>query len=457
MRSLQDTSEQKFTALQEETSKKIADLKKAFDAANRDKESMVIKYAMGEKDIMIARRGREEVEKRLKESAKDREGLQYKVKTLGSERTRLQGICESRGQETLAARKEGERWREEGRAQEAACLVAEGKLKAELEAHDQTRESLNTTFKQLCELQGSIDVVRAEADEARRAARAEEEEVKKKGAEQEAEISVKLMIDSAAATELDTVRRRQREVVQENNELSVKVQGAQQELSLTQAQLAELREVGSRQATEIVDLYAKCAELESVRVQLASETERGLAREAEVARLREERGELQAAMQGCRRKEAELLEFTQKLTDKNVSLQSEFSSVECRAGEVEEEQARLTGALFRAETGLAEVTGRLEVEASRRREETELLARKLAEKTRSGETDRQAVIDMRAELEVVKRQNVARLRELTKEVAAAKKRQELVEAGGLGVAREENGGGLSPGSRYWEGKCSQYL
>ena len=40
----------------------------------------MIKYAMGEKDIMIAKRGKEEVEKRLKESLKDKEGLQYKVK-----------------------------------------------------------------------------------------------------------------------------------------------------------------------------------------------------------------------------------------------------------------------------------------------------------------------------------------------------------------------------------------
>ena len=58
---------------------------------------MVIKYAMGEKDIMIAKRGKEEVEKRLKESLKDKEGLQYKVKTLGTERTRTldraKGTC----------------------------------------------------------------------------------------------------------------------------------------------------------------------------------------------------------------------------------------------------------------------------------------------------------------------------------------------------------------------------
>ena len=58
--------------------------------ANRDKESMVIKYAMGEKDILIARKGKEVAEKKLADSLKDKEGLQYKIKTLSNERTRLQ-------------------------------------------------------------------------------------------------------------------------------------------------------------------------------------------------------------------------------------------------------------------------------------------------------------------------------------------------------------------------------
>ena len=148
-----ESAEKKYKTLSEESNKKIGELKKAFEAANRDKESMVIKYAMGEKDIMIAKRGKEEVEKRLKESLKDKEGLQYKVKTLGTERTRLMGVCESRAQDFLMARKEGDKLKEEVKTQEARVKALEGKVKAEVDAHEQTRESLNTTFKQLCELQ----------------------------------------------------------------------------------------------------------------------------------------------------------------------------------------------------------------------------------------------------------------------------------------------------------------
>ena len=104
-----------------------------------------------------------------------------------------------------------------------------------------------------------------------------------------------------------------------------------------------------------------------------------------MARLREEGSEVQADMAACRRKEAELLEFTRKLTDKNVSLQSEFSSIEVRAKQVEEREKQMSASLSLSEAALVEVTSKLEEEASKRREETELLARKLAEKTRGGE------------------------------------------------------------------------
>ena len=199
-----EAAEKKYKTLSEESNKKIGELKKAFEAANRDKESMVIKYAMGEKDIMIAKRGKEEVEKRLKESLKDKEGLQYKVKTLGTERTRLMGVCESRAQDFLMARKEGDKLKEEAKTQEARVKALEVKVKAEVDAHEQTRESLNTTFKQLCELQvranlntldcvlinimsyfqGSIDEMKAEAETMIAAAKVEGEEIKRKGAEQ---------------------------------------------------------------------------------------------------------------------------------------------------------------------------------------------------------------------------------------------------------------------------------
>jgi len=443
LKSLKESSEKKYNHLHEDTTKKINDLKRAFDLANKDKESMVIKYAMGEKDIMIAKRGKEDLDKKMREALKDKEGFQYKIKTLSNERTRLQGICDSRAQETIAARKEGDKWKEEVKAIEAKMNLTSSRLKAEVDAHRETKESLDTTFKQLVEVQGSIDDIRAECSEIMNKNKVEEENLKKKEMIQEKEHSVKLMIDSVAAAELDTLRKKHKETINENNELSIKVQNNEKELLRYESTLSDLKETAAKQKTEIVDLYSKCAELESVKLQLTGESEKVAARDVEVTRLRAEAVELLADMASCRKKEGELLEYTQKLTDKNVTLQSEFSSVEARAATLEEEHGKIVVNFARAESKLSEVVGQLELETSKRREETEMLARKLAERVRAVEVANQQVIDTNNDLEVVKRQNMVRVKELTKELNLTKRKMDSLEKGG----GRESSPGLSISSR----------
>ena len=437
-----ETLESKYNKLQEETNKEINKLKKAYDHANRDKESMVIKYAMGEKDILIAKRGKEELEKKLKEALKDNDSYQYKVKTLGTERTRLQGLCESRGAETVQVKKELDKAREDLKLCDAKLTLANDKFKLESDAHKTTKENLDRTFKELLELQSSVDDVKAEYTDLIAKAKQEEDSKRKKEMNQEKEQSVKLMIDSAAAAELETLKSKYKEAIDENNELSVKVQSNEKDLLRYESSLSELKETLAKQKSEVVDLYSQCAELESVKVQLTSETEKVVARDAEVARLRAEATDLLSDMASCRRKEGELLEFTQKLTDKNVGLQSEFSSIQARATVLEEEHSRLVEAKVEAESSLAETREKLDSEVIKRKEETELLARKLAEKVKALEAANMKVIDANNDVEVVRRQNQARVRELSKELHSLKKRLEVAESGSRGQ-RETSLGQLS--------------
>ena len=455
-KNLKETSEslnKKYSSLNEESSRKINELKRAFDQANKDKESMVIKYAMGEKDILIARRGRDEFEKKLKEALKDNDSYQYKVKTLGTERTRLQGLCEARGQETNVAKKETDKLREDLKLCEAKLALANDKYKSESEAHKNTKENLDRTFKELLEVQGTIDDIKKEYTDLIDKAKQEEESKRLKEKIQEKEQSVKLMIDSAAAAELETLKKKYKEAIDENNDLSIKVQSNEKDLLKHESSLSELKETLANQKSEIVDLYSKCAELESVKVQLGSESEKVSARDAEISRLRSEAAELLSDMASCRKKEGELLEFTQKLTDKNVTLQSEFSSIEARAGTLEDEHSRIVSNQIETETKLNEVLVQLDIETKKRKEETELLARKLAEKVKSLETANQRVIDANNEVEVIRRQNQARVRELTKELNTTKKRLEAGSKDGVheDVVRGREG---SPGQLSLSSRCS---
>merc|ERR1719348_2095641 len=446
IQSTKSSLENRYKLLNDETSKRINDLKKAFDQANKDKESMVIKYAMGEKDILIAKRGRDEYEKRLKEALKDNDSFQYKIKTLGTDRTRLQGLCEARGQETNQAKKEVEKLKDELKLSEAKLTLANDKLKVEAESHQNTKESLDRTFKELLEVQGSIDDIKKEYSDLISKAKMEEESKRKKEMIQEKEQSVKLMIDSAAAAELETLKTKYKEAIDENNHLSVKVQNNEKELLMYESNLSEFKETLAKQKSEIVDLYSKGAELESVKLQLASETEKVVSRDAEVTRLRTEATDLLSDMAACRRKEGELLQFTQKLTDKNVTLQSEFGCVESRAADLEEKHSKIVTSYQETENRLSEVVRQLEIERAKRKEETELLAKKLAEKVKALETASQSVVDANNEVDVVRRQNQARVRELSKELSSVKKRLEVAERDS-GQEREGSPGQLSVSSR----------
>jgi len=446
LQSTKSSLETRYKLLNDETSKRINDLKKAFDQANKDKESMVIKYAMGEKDILIAKRGRDEYEKRLKEALKDNDSFQYKIKTLGTDRTRLQGLCEARGQETNQAKKEVEKLKDELKLSEAKLTLANDKLKVEAESHQNTKESLDRTFKELLEVQGSIDDIKKEYSDLISKAKMEEESKRKKEMIQEKEQSVKLMIDSAAAAELETLKTKYKEAIDENNHLSVKVQNNEKDLLTYESNLSELKETLAKQKSEIVDLYSKCAELESLKLQLASETEKVVSRDAEVTRLRTEATDLLSDMAACRRKEGELLQFTQKLTDKNVTLQSEFGCVESRAADLEEKHSKIVTSYQETENRLSEVVRQLDIERAKRKEETELLAKKLAEKVKALETASQSVVDANNEVDVVRRQNQARVRELSKELSSVKKRLEVAERDS-GQEREGSPGQLSVSSR----------
>lgn len=71
-------------------------LKKQFSSANRDKESMVMKYALGEKEVIVQRRGKEEAEKKLKQTQRELEDWQAKFKVLMNDKNRNQQVADSR-------------------------------------------------------------------------------------------------------------------------------------------------------------------------------------------------------------------------------------------------------------------------------------------------------------------------------------------------------------------------
>ena len=89
-------------------------------------------------------------------------------------------------------------------------------------------------------------------------------------------------------------------------------------------------------------------------MQLQKAEENNKAKAKEIERLRTENQEVNEDMAACRQKEAELLEFTQKLTDKNVTLQSDLATSEAKSSTLDSEHCRLSAKVADLEANLAE-------------------------------------------------------------------------------------------------------
>ncbi len=243
-------------------------------------------------------------------------------------------------QDVSVLKKEVERWKEEVKVQEAKACVASSRLKAEVDAHRETREHLDKTVRHLSDTRKEIEATRKECAEFMQRIREDEEAKQRQTKTTEIEQSAKLIIDAAAANELEALREKHARVIEENNALSVRVQKMELERLESDAAVSKLKEQVAGQKQEISDLLAQVAEMESLRLRLQREEERCGEARSEAERLRGEAAELREDMAACRRKEAELLEFTQKLTDKNVTLQSDLASAEAKAAALESEHAR---------------------------------------------------------------------------------------------------------------------
>ena len=73
---------------------------------------------------------------------------------------------------------------------------------------------------------------------------------------------------NVAAAKFDALKNKPKTTIYDINELCIKVRNNEKELLKYESNLSELKETVANQKTEIVDLYSKCAELESLKLQL---------------------------------------------------------------------------------------------------------------------------------------------------------------------------------------------
>ncbi|XP_033324802.1 coiled-coil domain-containing protein 186 isoform X1 [Megalopta genalis] len=414
-------------------------LKKEYSAANKERECMVMKYAVGEKQLIDTQRAREHAERKAKDSARQQELLQNKLREMQAERTRICNILDGKCREVTELQKEAEKLKEDVNMRDIKLKWTQNKLKLEMDTQKETQQKLDKATTRINEMKEECDLIRKETQETMRQFQQSEENkavtLDQQLKEQQARLILerhvtedKEMLRLQLQKEVETLKQRQQILIEENNTLSLKIQDAEKNRLNYESNLSNLKIIADQRQKEVLELNGKVSELETLKVQLQHKEQCQQSAEAEIDNLRLVNEELQADMYACRQKEAEMLDFTQKLTDKNVRLQLEFTAIEAKVKKLEEEHEPLHARIrhLMEEVKILEV--KLAKEQETRTEESKLLAMHVAEQTQLAQGLNQKLEDSQGENAVLKRKLQLTMKEMTRELQQCRKKLEAYQS-----------------------------
>ncbi|XP_039282900.1 coiled-coil domain-containing protein 186 [Nilaparvata lugens] len=423
-----------------EYEKQIEHLKRECDSANKEKEAAVVRYAVGEMEVITQKKEREGFEKKLKECNKEKEVLINKIKVLTSEKIELVkysiisiAAITERCTELSTAQKEVEHMKDEMTNRDIKLKWVQNKLKSETEGRKEAEEKLDEINAKVQSSLQEAEKAKQDALETIRQFQDSEENKAFTLGQKLKEEQVQLMLVQHEKedrertiqhlhSELQVCRAELQSTVDENTSLSVKIQQLEKERLEYEQNINQLKRLTDSQSQIIVELQASVQEMESLRARLQCEQERLASNQSEMERLRQSNSDLIQDMESCRKREEDMLEFTQKLTAKNVRLQSEFTVVEARAQQLEFEKDPMQKQVDELQAKVSALSKELSEEKTERAEESKVLARHVAEKTTRVKTLESQIDDLTNEAQIVKRKNAATLRELNRELAQLRKR-----------------------------------
>lgn len=412
--------------------------KKDYNIANKERESMVMKYAVSEKQLIDTQRAKEYAERKVKEMTTQQETLQNKLREMQGERTRICNILSNKHREMTDLQKEVERLKEDVKMRDIKLQWTQNKLKTEMDLQKETQQKLDKAMIRINEMKEECEQVRKETQETMRKFQQSEENkaitLDQQLKEQQARLILerhvtedKEMLRIQLQKEVDTLKHRQQILIEENNTLSLKIQDAEKDRLTYESNLNNLKIIVDQRQKEIMELHNKVSELEMLKTQLQHKNQYLASTEMEIQHLRLANEELQSDMFACRQKEAEMLDFTQKLTDKNVRLQSEFTVIEAKIKQLEQEHGPLREHINQLNNKVKTLEESCAQERKTRIEECEILTRHLAEQTQTAQNLAEQLEDSQGENAVLKRKQQLSMKEMTRELQQCRKKLEAFE------------------------------
>ncbi|XP_071466987.1 coiled-coil domain-containing protein 186 isoform X3 [Marmota flaviventris] len=386
--------------LHKEMAQRMDQANKKCEEARQEKEAMVMKYVRGEKESLDLRKEKEILERKLRDANKEFEKNTNKIKQLSQEKGRLQQLYEAK--ET------------KDKLKDTTTKLTQAKEEA-----DQIRQNCQDMIKTY---QESEEIKSNELDAKLRVTKGELEK-------QMQEKSDQLEMHHAKIKELEDLKRTFKEGMDELRTLRTKAKCLEDERLRTEDELSKYKEIINRQKAEIQNLLDKVKIADQIQDQL----QRG---KQEIENLKEEMeslnsliNDLQKDIEGSRKRESELLLFTEKLTSKNAQLQSECNSLQSQYDKLSCSESQLQNQCEQMRQTNTNLESRLLKEEELRKEEVQTLQADLMCKQTEVKALSTQVEELKDELVTQRRKHASNVKDLTKQLQQARRKLDQVENG----------------------------
>ncbi|KAM5272301.1 coiled-coil domain-containing protein 186 [Ctenodactylus gundi] len=434
------TAKNAVQQLQKEMAQRMEQANKKCEEARQEKEAMVMKYVRGEKESLDLRKEKETLERRLRDANKEFEKNTNKIKQLSQEKGRLQQLYETKEGETTRLIREIDKLKEDISSHIIKVKWAQNKLKAEMDSHKETKDKLKETTTKLTQAKEEADQIRQNCQDMIKTYQ-ESEEIKSneldaklrvtKGElqKQMQEKSDQLEIHHAKIKELEDLKRTFKEGMDELRTLRTKAKCLEDERLRTEDELSKYKEIINRQKAEIQNLLDKVKITDQIQEQLQRSKQEIENMTEEVASLNSLINDLQKDIEGSRKRESELLLFTEKLTSKNAQLQSESNSLQSQFDKLSCSESQLQSQCEQMKQTNTSLESRLLKEEELRKEEVRTLQSELTCRQTEIQALSTRVEELKDELVTQRRKQVSNIKDLTKQLQQARRKLDQIENG----------------------------